>query len=99
MADTAPLLAAHELGLTRGGRDLFKSLSFAVTEGQLVQLEGANGAGKTSLMRILAGLSRYGFEGTVQRTESCIYLGHKSAVKSMLTPRENLLLHVGGAPP
>ncbi len=91
-----PLLAARDLCLERGGRQLFTGLSFAVLPGQLIQIGGANGAGKTSLMRILAGLSRYGFEGQVERNASLLYLGHHSAVKAMLTPRENLAWHVSG---
>lgn len=67
-----------------------------MTPGHLVQIEGANGAGKTSLMRILAGLSRYGFEGTVERHAPLLYLGHHAAVKALLTPRENLAWHVAG---
>lgn len=67
-----------------------------VLPGELWQVEGANGAGKTSLMRILSGLSRYGFEGTVERSCTPLFLGHKSAVKGMLSPRENLRMHVSG---
>jgi len=91
-----PLLAVHELCLERGGRQLFQQLSFAIQPGQLVQIEGANGAGKTSLLRILAGLSRYGFTGRVERHSPLLYLGHQPAVKSLLTPRENLAWHVAG---
>ena len=91
-----PLLTVSDLSLTRGGRDLFQGLGFAVSGGQLWQIEGPNGAGKTSLMRILAGLSRYGFEGQVRRSGSVLYLGHQSAVKAMLTPRENLRWHTSG---
>ena len=61
-----------------------------------MQIEGANGAGKTSLLRILAGLSRYGYAGRVERHGPMLYLGHQSAVKAMLTPRENLAWHVSG---
>ncbi len=61
-----------------------------------MQVEGANGAGKTSLLRILAGLSRYGFEGRVTRHAPMLFLGHQPAVKAMLTPRENLAWHVAG---
>ncbi|MFV0277286.1 MAG: cytochrome c biogenesis heme-transporting ATPase CcmA [Parahaliea sp.] len=93
---TAPLLEAQGLGLARGGRDLFQDLSFAVRPGQLMQVEGANGAGKTSLLRILAGLSRYGFAGKVKRHAPLLFLGHQSAVKAMLTPRENLAWHIAG---
>ena len=90
------LLRADSLSLERSGRQLFVGLSFEVHPGQLVQVEGANGAGKTSLLRILAGLSRYGFEGEVERRGAMLYLGHQSAVKALLTPRENLAWHVAG---
>lgn len=96
VAAVEPLLAAHSLCLSRGGRELFHDLSFEVHGGQLLQIEGRNGAGKTSLMRILAGLSRYGFEGEVLRHAPLLYLGHHSAVKALLTPRENLTMHVSG---
>ncbi len=96
MAPATPLLTARGLGLERGGRTLFTSLDFEVRAGQLVQIEGANGAGKTSLIRILAGLSRYGFDGDVQRQVALLYLGHQPAVKAMLTPRENLAWHADG---
>jgi heme exporter protein A len=91
-----PLLAVQSLGLARGGRELFRDLSFAVHGGQLWQIEGPNGAGKTSLIRILCGLARYGFEGHVQRPAAQLYLGHLPAVKALLTPRENLAWHVSG---
>jgi heme exporter protein A len=67
-----------------------------VWPGHLLQIEGANGAGKTSLIRILAGLSRYGFEGQVERHAPLLYLGHHAGVKALLTPRENLAWHVAG---
>jgi heme exporter protein A len=93
---SATLLAAHALSLERGGRQLFRDLSFDLRPGQLLQVEGVNGAGKTSLLRILAGLSRYGFEGRVTRRGPLLYLGHHGAVKALLTPRENLAWHVAG---
>lgn len=96
MPDSGPLLAVHDLCLERGGRELFRELSFAIKRGQLVQIDGANGAGKTSLLRILAGLSRYGFSGRVERHSPLLYLGHQPAVKALLTPRENLAWHVAG---
>lgn len=96
MTDDTPLLAAQALCLERGGRELFRDLTFDVCPGQLWQVEGPNGAGKTSLLRILCGLSRYGFEGEVSRRALPLYLGHKSAVKGLLSPRENLALHASG---
>lgn len=91
-----PLLEVRSLSLVRGGRELFQDLSFEVLPGHLLQIEGANGAGKTSLIRILSGLSRYGFEGEVTRHAPMLYLGHHPAVKALLTPRENLAWHVAG---
>ncbi|MEE4146909.1 MAG: cytochrome c biogenesis heme-transporting ATPase CcmA [Halieaceae bacterium] len=91
-----PLLAVRDLCLERGGRELFRDLSFDVLPGQLLQVDGPNGAGKTSLLRILAGLSRYGFSGRLERHCPLLYLGHQSAVKALLTPRENLAWHVAG---
>ena len=48
-------------------------------------------------MRILAGLSRYGFDGRVERHRPLLFLGHNPAVKGLLTPRENLAWHLAGA--
>ncbi len=54
-------------------------------------LEGENGSGKTSMLRTLAWLARYGYSGQLQCSASrLLYLGHKSGVKTVLTPRENL---------
>jgi heme exporter protein A len=96
VADGEPLLSASGLALERGGRQLFRGLSVAVRPGQLVQVEGANGAGKTSLLRILAGLSRHGFDGRVTRSAPLLFLGHQPAVKGLLTARENLRWHPAG---
>lgn len=98
-AQAAPggaLLEAEGLALERGGRQLFSAIDLRVGPGELVQIEGANGAGKTSLLRILAGLSRYGYDGRVRRHVPQLFLGHHSAVKGLLTPRENLAWHIAG---
>jgi heme exporter protein A len=97
VTDPVALLTADSLSLERAGRLLFDRLSFELRSGQLVQLEGSNGAGKTSLLRILAGLSRYGFGGRVHRGCPLLYLGHLPAVKGLLSPRENLAWHPAGA--
>ena len=99
MTDSAvgeSLAEVKDLGLVRGGRVLFESHSFAIRAGELWQLEGGNGAGKTSLLRILAGLSRYGFDGLVSRAEVPLYVGHQAAVKGLFSARENLSWHVSG---
>ena len=96
LATGESLVEVEGLSLVRGGRMLFESLSFAIRAGELWQLEGGNGAGKTSLLRIIAGLSRYGFDGLVSRAEVPLYLGHQAAVKGLLSARENLSWHVSG---
>ncbi|MBV4365631.1 cytochrome c biogenesis heme-transporting ATPase CcmA [Erwinia sp. BNK-24-b] len=95
------MLQAQNLTCVRDERMLFSDLSFTVSEGDIVQIEGANGAGKTSLLRILAGLSR-AEQGDVlwqrqpirkQREswhQALLYLGHQPGVKAVLTARENL---------
>ncbi|CAH0197679.1 cytochrome C biogenesis protein CcmA [bacteria symbiont BFo1 of Frankliniella occidentalis] len=95
------MLAARNLTCVRDERALFRNLSFTVAAGEIVQVEGANGAGKTSLLRILAGLSRaeqgeiLWQQESIQRQResyhaSLLYLGHQPGVKAVLTPFENL---------
>ncbi|ADP13181.1 Cytochrome c biogenesis ATP-binding export protein [Erwinia sp. Ejp617] len=95
------MLAARNLTCLRDERALFSDLSFTVSPGDIVQVEGPNGVGKTSLLRILAGLSRTE-QGEVlwqrqliqrQRENyyaSLLYLGHRPGIKALLTPFENL---------
>lgn len=95
-AEAESLLRVSDLALERGGRQLFSTLSLSVRRCQLLLVEGANGVGKTSLLRVLAGLSRHGYEGTVQRPVPLLFLGHQPAVKGLLSPRENLRWHPAG---
>ena len=90
------MLEARALSLVRGERELFAGLDLTLLAGEVLQIEGENGAGKTSLLRLLAGLSRHGHEGEVRRLAPLLYVGHLSAVKELLTPRENLAWHVDG---
>ncbi|MCX8085582.1 MAG: cytochrome c biogenesis heme-transporting ATPase CcmA [Rhodocyclaceae bacterium] len=96
------MLTARHLACVRGERRLFSGLDFAVGAGQWLHVQGENGAGKTSLLRILAGLAPpaageilwhgepIGRLGEDYRRE-LLFLGHHSAVKEELTPLENLL--------
>ena len=52
------LLSAENLECTRDDRLLFNGLSFSIGGGEVLQIEGPNGSGKTSLLRILSGLRR-----------------------------------------
>lgn len=96
-----PVLEAVNLECERGDRVLFSALSFALAPGNLMLIEGPNGGGKTSLLRILCGLARPNrgeirwrgveVDKAPERFRSeLIYLGHNPGVKSDLTPYENL---------
>jgi len=98
---STPLLLANKLTCIRENRILFDELSFDVNAGDLIQIEGANGAGKTSLLRILAGLS-LPYEGKVLYGQAPInqcreeyyqdltFIGHLAGVKSEISAFENL---------
>lgn len=100
-------LITENLSCVRGGRAIFSDLSFEVGAGECLLLLGANGAGKTSLLRMLAGYLRPaggaihvkdveredGDEVTV--AESCHFVGHLNGVKSQFTVRENLAFWAG----
>lgn len=91
MIEAPSLLSVDGLLLERGERVLLQDFNMAVAPGELVLVEGENGAGKTSLLRTLAGLARYGFEGRIDcSAETLLYLGHRPGIKQLLTPRENL---------
>ena len=103
-ADTfagAPLLEARALECVRDERTLFCDLSFSVSPGEVLQIEGDNGTGKTSLLRILSGLAQpesgeirwRGRPVRQVRSEyftNLAYLGHAHGVKLELDPVENL---------
>jgi heme exporter protein A len=97
----APLLQASALTCARGRARLFSRLDVTVGAGELLHVAGTNGSGKTSLLRILCGLSepesgvlRWRGEpvGSVRDDwrNGMLYLGHRNAVKDDFTPLENL---------
>jgi heme exporter protein A len=91
-------LSAVELSCHRGGRDVFAGVSFAVSAGEALIVTGRNGAGKSSLLRIVAGLLRSaqgrltleGGDGELSVGEQCHYVGHQDAIKPSLSVAENL---------
>ena len=94
----------------RGGREVFAGLSFSVAGGEALLVTGRNGAGKSSLLRMIAGLVRTAggrltiSEGDPERSipEQAHYLGHQDALKPSLTVAENLgfwTRYLGGAEP
>lgn len=103
MSDTSShILKVNSLGIRRSERWLFRELNFQLSAGEVIQVVGQNGSGKTSLMRSLCGLLPHA-EGEISWREiddnPClpIFLGHLPAVKPELTVLENLLYHpLGG---
>jgi heme exporter protein A len=102
------MLEAVNLGCTRGDRRLFKGLNFAIKPGELIELRGANGSGKTSLLRILSGLATPA-QGEVRWHGKNIrslgedysgvvsYVAHQNGVKDELSAIENLRIACGVA--
>ena len=105
-------LAVSNLKCVRGERLLFDGLGFRLDSGQLLHLRGANGAGKTSLLRLLCGLSRpeagqilwnatpIDVQAEVFR-QDLFYLGHHNALQEALTVDDNLAFYaaLAGAEP
>jgi heme exporter protein A len=92
------MLSARSLACRRGRRMLFRGLDLRLQAGSIVWLRGGNGSGKTSLLRILAGLSEPA-EGQVlwqdrprdaSARAGLVYIGHANALKDDLSLSENL---------
>ena len=90
------LLSACEVDVERGYRQLLHGVSLTVNAGELWQLAGANGTGKTSFLRVLAGLAAFGVQGKIERLTGMLYQGHLPGLKPLLTPVENLKWHPSG---
>jgi heme exporter protein A len=91
-------LWGREVRCVRGGREVFSGLSFEVSAGEALAVTGRNGSGKTSLLRLIAGLLAatggvIAFEGAdaeLTLPEQAHYLGHRDAAKPALSVAENL---------
>jgi heme exporter protein A len=93
---SAARVSIEHLSLARGGRVLFSNLSFAARPGDFVEIRGANGAGKTSLLRAVAGFlrpasGRIAVEGVEERQIALHLIGHQDGLKLSLDARA----HVG----
>ncbi len=95
------LLSAHQLSCVRQDRVLFEQLDLQLHAGEVLQIAGKNGAGKSSLLRLLAGLAepddgdiRYQQVPLLQSAddyaENLCFIGHLAGVQPQLTALENL---------
>ena len=91
-------LSGRGVRCVRGGREVFSGLDFEASSGEALAVIGANGSGKTSLLRMIAGLlalagGSIGLEGgesELTLPEQAHYLGHRDALKPALSVLENL---------
>jgi heme exporter protein A len=101
-------LSGRQIDCIRGGRSVFAGLDFEASSGQALAVVGPNGSGKTSLLRLIAGLlvpagGSVGLEGgeaELTLPEQSHYLGHRDALKPALSVHENLAFwrdFLGGA--
>ncbi len=110
-ASCGPLLRGTRLACHRGDRSLFEGLDIAIDGGQIVWIRGANGCGKTSLLRLLSGLSspaegEISWQGQSLRAagaayrQQLVYIGHDNGLKDDLTAIEALrfLARIHGRP-
>lgn len=95
------MLSVQQLACERGRKRLFSDVSFTLAPGQSLQVHGANGAGKTSLLRIVCGLAeavqgQVCWHGVDIRLDpgafraELVYLGHAPGLKDELSAAENL---------
>ena len=91
-------LSGRGVTCVRGGRVVFAGLDFEAAGGEVLAVTGANGSGKTSLLRLIAGLllpaegavALEGGEAELTLPEQAHYLGHRDALKPALSVTENL---------
>jgi heme exporter protein A len=91
-------LLGRGVGCLRGGREVFSGLDFEAASGHALAVTGPNGSGKTSLLRLIAGLlapsagsiDLEGGERELTLPEQSHYLGHRDALKPALSVLENL---------
>ena len=100
------MLEVSNLACSRGDHRLFSGLSFMLNPGQIMQVQGANGSGKTSLLRTLCGFippdegeilwkGKHARELGEDYCAELLYIGHLNAIKDELNALENLQMSAG----
>ena len=101
MSRPLPLLQATALACERDWRMLFENLELQIVPGDMLQISGPNGSGKTSLLRLLSGLMQptagevlLGGQPLARQrhalAQHLLWIGHAAGIKDLLTPVENL---------
>lgn len=93
---TETLLSVSDVTINKGLRQLLTGVDLVVKSGEIWQLRGGNGVGKTSLLRAMAGLAKVEVFGKIDRCDDVLYSGHASALKATLSARDNLMSHPSG---
>jgi len=95
-----PPLAVADLACRRGDTLLFKGLAFRVEAGRMAWIRGRNGRGKTSLLKLAAGLSTPDQGQVLRDGRDLVYIGHANALNGDLSVGEALafLLRLHGRP-
>jgi heme exporter protein A len=100
------MLELKKLSCERNDRVLFENLNLLVKSGDVVQICGSNGSGKTSLLRVICGLNDYFTGGVFWKGEmrdsdveafrnDLLFLGHRVGLSRLLSPIENLKWSTG----
>ena len=103
-SNLALVLEAHGLCCVRGERELFSGLHLRISAGNCLHVRGENGVGKTSLLRLLTGLSKpesgevlWGNQSIaldpIAYHRELLFLGHRDALKEDLTALENIQMY------
>src|SRR5690348_11547374 len=90
-------LSGRDVRCVRGGREVFSGLDFEAKAGEALAVVGPNGSGKTSLLRLIAGvlapaggaIALEGGDAELTLPEQSHYLGHRDALKPALSVSEN----------
>jgi len=110
-SQSSQVLEARALSCMRGDKTLFSGLSFQIAAGDCLHVRGENGVGKTSLLRLLTGLSKPEsgevlwdeqsiFSESATYHRELLFLGHRDALKEELSALENLQMYaaIDGVP-